>query len=435
MTSSLPSRQQRYAPMDTTPFARSSAVAADILPRPSPSTGGAAPAPEDNLLSSSPSRRDRLWELSTNLHCSIIGTCLSTADLRSLLAKLGDTKARTASEHELHGQAVTRAGRKDEGGKLLHKLLDRRHEREVGRFSTATTTEEVRRLWQDAAAQGRIPGAYWAVLTHPATDRSLVQEAFGEVHMLSHLVGRSVRADLRRLSELEAETRIQADTIAEQQIRIQALTDQKVALTEALAAARNAMDEAASRADPLPVRDHGQAGLISRLKEQLGRAEAHAAAEAARREMAERTLQTMAEDARHGSEREEMLRAERDALESALSSALNGENSEPRLTLDRLTLLYVGGRPRQVSQARLFIERCGGQLLTHDGGVDETTTLLPGLVSRASAVLLPVDCVSHDAMGLVKRACHDSQIPFVPLRSASLAAMITALSEMRSPGC
>lgn len=94
---------------------------------------------------SSPRQRDRLWELSTNLHCSIIGTCLSTADLRALLTKLGDARARGASEHDLHGQAVSRAGRKDEGGKLLHKLLDRRHERDVARFARAGTAEDVRR--------------------------------------------------------------------------------------------------------------------------------------------------------------------------------------------------------------------------------------------------------------------------------------------------
>ena len=37
----------------------------------------------------------------------------------------------------------------------------------------------------EAFEQGNIPGGYWAVLTHPATDRPLVEDAFGQVHMLS----------------------------------------------------------------------------------------------------------------------------------------------------------------------------------------------------------------------------------------------------------
>jgi hypothetical protein len=34
-------------------------------------------------------RRTRLCELSGHLHCSIVGTCLSTAELRHILSKAG----------------------------------------------------------------------------------------------------------------------------------------------------------------------------------------------------------------------------------------------------------------------------------------------------------------------------------------------------------
>jgi hypothetical protein len=63
----------------------------------------------------------------------------------------------------------------------------------------------VRALWADAVRRGEIPGAYWATLTHPAATQAIVREAFGEVHMLSHLVGAANRADIRRLCQLEAE--------------------------------------------------------------------------------------------------------------------------------------------------------------------------------------------------------------------------------------
>ena len=42
-------------------------------------------------------------------------------------------------------------------------------------------------------------------MTHPAATDALVREIFGEVHMLSHLVGAANRADIRRLADLEAE--------------------------------------------------------------------------------------------------------------------------------------------------------------------------------------------------------------------------------------
>ena len=51
--------------------------------------------------------------------------------------------------------------------------------------------------------RGDIPGAYWAALTHPFATRAVIGDAFGEVHMLSHLVGAANRADIRRLRQLE----------------------------------------------------------------------------------------------------------------------------------------------------------------------------------------------------------------------------------------
>jgi hypothetical protein len=73
-----------------------------------------------------PPRRTKLWEFNTNLHCSIIGTCLSTAELRQLLKKVG-LAAPDSSDHDLHGAAVSLAARHDKAAKLLHKALDERH--------------------------------------------------------------------------------------------------------------------------------------------------------------------------------------------------------------------------------------------------------------------------------------------------------------------
>src|SRR5262245_35196645 len=70
-------------------------------------------------------RRTRIWEFDSSLHCSIIGTCLTTVELRHLLGKLA--AAGTASDHDLHACGVMLAGRRGTGAKLLQKALDRRH--------------------------------------------------------------------------------------------------------------------------------------------------------------------------------------------------------------------------------------------------------------------------------------------------------------------
>jgi hypothetical protein len=94
-----------------------------------------------------------------------------------------------------------------------------------------------------------------------------------------------------------------------------------------------------------------------------------------------------------------------------------------------LTLLYVGGRQAQIGHLRAFAEGYGALFLHHDGGIEERSGLLQGLISRADAVLFPVDCISHAAMTLVKRTCRQSGKPFLPLRGAGLAPFCAILNK------
>src|SRR5262245_61256284 len=99
-------------------------------------------------------RRDRIWELSSNLHCSIVGTCLTTSALRQLLTKLGQADAKTASDHDIHSRGVCVAGHHDVAGKMLNRMLEKRHEAHVKRFARAKTAAEVKALWREAFERG-----------------------------------------------------------------------------------------------------------------------------------------------------------------------------------------------------------------------------------------------------------------------------------------
>jgi hypothetical protein len=68
------------------------------------------------------------------------------------------------TDHELHGQAVLLAGKRDQAAKLLHKAPDRLHRQTLSRFRRTTSLEDSRELWRDAVRRAQIPGA---VLTHP----------------------------------------------------------------------------------------------------------------------------------------------------------------------------------------------------------------------------------------------------------------------------
>ena len=96
-------------------------------------------------------------------------------------------------------------------------------------------------------------------------------------------------------------------------------------------------------------------------------------------------------------------------------------------------MLYVGGRTDKLGHLRASSERLGARFLHHDGGVDDRSGLLGGLVSRADVVMFPVDCVSHEAVGTVKRLCRQMSKPFVPLRSTGMGSFVAALSRRSLP--
>lgn len=98
-------------------------------------------------------------------------------------------------------------------------------------------------------------------------------------------------------------------------------------------------------------------------------------------------------------------------------------------------MLLVGGRGGQVDSSRSLVERMNGVFLHHDGGLDDNIGILPGLVSRADLVVVPMDCVSHEAVRAVKRSAARLGKPWRPLRSASLAALADAIRAVNRPDC
>jgi len=138
---------------------------------------------------------------------------------------------------------------------------------------------------------------------------------------------------------------------------------------------------------------------------------------------------------RHSLERRESEL--RDELESAERSLVRqvpeGQPSSDRsIDLAGVTILYVGGRSHNVVQLRMLAEEYGATFLHHDGGVDDRSGLLASQVAQADLVYFPVDCVSHNAVAIVKRVARQLGKPYVALRSAGLASFVSALRRHAS---
>ncbi len=393
---------------------------------------------------------------------------------------------RDSTDHELHGTAVTLAGRHDAAGKLLHKALDKRHQLAINQFAKADTGERVRALWRDAVRRGDIPGAYWATLTHPAATPALVREAFGDVHMLSHLVGAANRADIRRLCQLEADKAELEAKLERQQL---ALRDAVVTRDQCIQELRQALARKIAGEPPSGANrtgdgrpgngliddgliDDGRAGGNQTGDERVGDGrtddgriddgrigdaaadpmvlrqlvadlERRLAGETRRRAASNERLSAAQEavaqerSARAKAEQErDALRQELVAVEASLAAGSNDATpgTVPDRRLDGVVLLYVGGRAHQVAHLRAVGERFGATFLHHDGGIENHPNLLPGLTSRADLVLFPVDCISHDAAHAVKLLCRQAGKRFIPLRSAGATSLLAALRRPELSG-
>jgi hypothetical protein len=167
-------------------------------------------------------QRATLAALDLHLPCSIVGTCLTTGELRKLVPRFAphiDRKG--ATDLEIHHAAVALCCEVGPGRKEIIKALDARHALAIRKFKAAGDEDALRALWRGAMASGDIPGAYWALMTQPALGPDVRALAFGDVHMLSHLVGASNRADIRRLVALEEECQALREQNERQQGRLQ----------------------------------------------------------------------------------------------------------------------------------------------------------------------------------------------------------------------
>jgi len=385
-------------------------------------------------------RRARLAELDGQLHCSIIGTCLSTHELRKLVPKLTGLDSRDASDLEIHHSAVELAIDGGAGAKALHKLLDERYAAAIRRFEKAADDVDLLKLWDEALKSGDIPPAYWALMTHPYATLYVRQKAFGELHMLSHLVGAANRADIRRLVALEAENAELKEKVERQQSRLQEISMQRDATIAALNEQVAQLTALATRQTPTDPSD--LEAEISRLRDKLADTDQRVALHTSRREAAEqRALQEQGAALTLRKSRDQALallklvQSECDALERATVDAAHSDDAGTRqASLDSVRgkrIVYVGGRPGSNAALKRLVEGAGGDFVVHDGGVEDRKGLLAAALPGADIVVFPVDCVDHDSMNTLKRMCERHRIDYYPLRTASVASFVELMDRLR----
>ncbi|MBB4199318.1 hypothetical protein CCR94_21410 [Rhodoblastus sphagnicola] len=378
-------------------------------------------------------RRLTIWEVRGASLCSIVGTCMSLGELRRIAKKCGvvDDPWRM-SDYDIHGTLTARMSTETAAARAVTKHLDAKFEGAIRKARALESAEDFIGYWEAAVDAGLAPGAYWAMLTHPKLPPDVESRVYGEIHMMSHMSGASNRGDARAIAEARREkgelARRLTARIDERAAHLREAQAEMARLRDRVAAMETLEDECALLRG---LADHNR--LASELRAQADELELLRQENALlKREATGFELQC------------EHLRARLHAAEATVAEPARGWTGDESLddgadgdgktaSLCGRCLLYVGGRPQTVCKLRQLIAGRNGQLLHHDGGLENSSARLGELVRQADAVFFPVDCVSHSAVEAVKKICQSEGKPMRPLRTASATTFLRALESALVP--
>lgn len=402
-----------------------------------------------------PARRRRdIWELSTQHHCSIVGTCLTIGEARAIGKKVG---VRCPNPDDLdstiHSILVRESATKNTVSVLLNKSLNKKYDSSIRIFQRCNSAGEIRDLWKESFDFGNIPGPYWAALSHPDIDYEVTIKIYSDVHMLSHLIGSSNRADIARLSELELEL---ADALEKNRSLVSRNQKKLKQLRDEINCNQKKICNLERENSNLKVRlfsdppsqsveeinkEFSQGVLLSgenytallsepvQSESKIVRHNLRLVDEVEKANGEKRELRSKLEAAQD--ELDGFL-AELESANSFIQTFITKNNSDvPKCNLYGKCILYIGGREGNICRMCDLVNKMNGHLIHHDGGKEDSLTRLKGAISSADAVIFPVDCVSHSSALEAKKMCKKMLKPFMPIRSSSLSSLVTGLAEFK----
>ena len=241
--------------------------------------------------------------------------------------------------------------------------------------------------------------------------------------MISHIVGASNRADIRKIEALGEEGRRSRKNLMRQRRRnIQRLREKNQEFQKL----QQQAGELRSRIEPLyrkaqnAIRCSAPDTLF--LETELGHLREKVAALAG-------VITELQLYSKRYAELVDALHKENGSLELAPQQGESTECVYGPFDLEGCHILYVGGRSQTAHRLRSLVEVWNGALAQHDGGLERSISELARAVATTDIVIFPTDCISDDAVSTVKRLCRQSAKPYKPIRSSGIASFVSGLKE------
>ncbi|MEO1280301.1 MAG: DUF2325 domain-containing protein [Pseudomonadota bacterium] len=373
--------------------------------------------------------RIKLWKIEGGLQCAIVGTCLSHEDLLRLAPKVGIEIDANREPYDVHGFFVHNASSDTPIARALHKLLDQRFGGIVRKVSRLSDADALQALWNAEYEAGRLPGAFWAFMSCANVPSKIAHAVFGEVHMLSHLLGKATHRKAEEAASFEALLKERDDQLKRLRDKhALALNDRDQRIAELTAKLADAEQRKPTASVSMPA----QTILGTQISEQkLARRDRALVGARERARSAEAELVKLS---KRFKQLEALLR--RKPIEQDVLACPGAEACELKLPDARpkpiQKLLYLGGRRGSLDQLRDVAKSCATDFLHHDGGIEDAFHRIDKLVESCDAVFCPIDCVSHSACQHAKKLCQKHCKAFITLRSSGQTSFARALEDFVS---
>ncbi|QFU24168.1 DUF2325 domain-containing protein [Shewanella eurypsychrophilus] len=384
----------------------------------------------------------KLWELSTKLLCPVIGTCLTTSEIRKLAEKIADKEQARKSDYWLHTWIVSNCDDKHHLSLTVQKHLDKKFAAAIKRFGQIKCRDELNHAWQQHIDRGASAEALWALLTHPLCDLTIQEMAYETIHMLSHQIGAGQRADLKRLHTVEKELlELKRALDKSQQKAHQTISSKERQLSEQqqllaeIKAENQHLKEHCKRLER-EGDNNAAASQLQQLHNELASKNISLEILDKQKLQWQQKLQNSEDNILGLTQKLQQQQQETRALEGFVKQSLppcNGCSAASCIDcpdLKGLKILCVGGQQRMTEQYRELVSRCNGEFSHHDGGVEDRSKRLDAMLWSADAVICASDCISHDAYYRLKRFCkqHNKRHLFIP--SSGISSFAKAMDDV-----
>lgn len=373
-----------------------------------------------------------IWEVSPSYRCPLIGACFDAAEHRRVLKKVG-IRTKGMSLYEVHVNIMGHLRDKNRLSQRVDSVLNHKYKWFLEQFGDAEE-DTLKKEWERSLDEGGFEGLFYLACVRRDISDELVDQFFGDIHMMSHAAINSVTISRKEVTEKQHKIDSLEAKLKDQKQLYQRLKKENQTLNRELESAKKRI--AGFEAHQSKLSNTGEdssgeqqvSGKSSIDHENKFRTLSEKAIE---QENTIQKLKTQLEESKSFNKH-----LQKDIEDLILHFSLEPATDSPELDQEDLNLdlgskkvLIVGGMTKIKHLYQHVIEANGGHFEYHDGYMKAGNQSLNAKVSRSDLIICPVNCNSHNACSKVKKLCQKHKKPLKMLSNASVTAISAAILD------